>query len=122
MGREAAGRKGRVAVSLPEPFRRFPVGGHEPAVGVPKLLADFPRRGVDENVGQPLDLGGLFVADQNGLVAARPDPVVPAGQVADLRARLPLKYPMKRESSRASRTQRRRTLHVAAWTNSPSHL
>jgi hypothetical protein len=30
---------------------RFPVpakSGHEPAVGFPELLADLPRRGVDE--------------------------------------------------------------------------
>lgn len=48
MGRKAARRKSGVPVSVPELLGRFTVGGHEPAISFPELLADFPRRGVDE--------------------------------------------------------------------------
>lgn len=35
-------------VPLPQLIRRFPIGGHEPAVGLPEIFADLPRSGVDE--------------------------------------------------------------------------
>jgi hypothetical protein len=48
---------------------------------------------VREVVGQAVDLGGLFVADHDGLVAARPDPVGPAGQVAHLTGQIAVEVP-----------------------------
>lgn len=48
MGREAARRKGRVAVSVSESVRRFPVGGHEPGVGFVESLPRLLGRGEDE--------------------------------------------------------------------------
>lgn len=40
--------------------------------------------GVREDVGEALHLRGHFVRDQDALVAARPDLVLPAGQAGDL--------------------------------------
>jgi hypothetical protein len=49
-------------------------------------------------VPQTLDLGGLLVAHLDGLVAPGEDTVLPAVRRTTSRARLPLKYCMKRES------------------------
>ncbi len=63
---------------------------------------------VREDVTQPSHLGSFLLADQDGLIAARPDLIVPLGQAYDLTGKVGIEVTHKRARSSASRTRRHR--------------